>query len=133
MSLPGAKEALARLSARYPIALATNSRGDDVGMVMDRFGIREYFTDIVTRERYERSKPAPDSFLAAAASLGLPNARCVVIEDAWKGVKAASEAGSPIIAVPHEFTLEDDFSLCARIVPNLDAVTAELVDELTAA
>ena len=45
-------------------------------------------------------------------------------------VKAASEAGSPIIAVPHVFTMNDDFSLCARIVGSLDEVTTELIDEL---
>jgi HAD superfamily hydrolase (TIGR01509 family) len=128
--MPGAREALERLSARYPIALATNSREDDVAMVMERFGIRGFFTDVVTRGRYANPKPAPDAFVTAAAALGLPNDRCVVIEDAWKGVKAASEAGSPIIAVPHVFTMNDDFSLCARIVGSLDEVTAELIDEL---
>jgi beta-phosphoglucomutase len=131
--MPGAKEALARLSARYPLVLATNSREGDVDMVMDRFGIRDYFTDIVTRGRYAHPKPAPDAFVTAAAAIDLPNARCVVIEDAWKGVKAASVAGSPIIAVPHEFTAADDFSLCAKIVECLDDVTAELIDEVIGA
>jgi HAD superfamily hydrolase (TIGR01509 family) len=130
--MPGAREALVRLSARFPIVLATNSRENDVAMVMERFGLREYFTDVVTRGRYANPKPAPDAFVTAAAAIGLPNARCVVIEDAWKGVKAASVAGSPIIAVPHEFTAADDFSLCARVVGHLDDVTAELVEELTA-
>lgn len=126
--MPGAREALLRLSSRYPLALATNSRDEDVAMVLDRFEIRGFFTDVVTRSRYERAKPAPDAFVTAAAALGLPNARCVVIEDAWKGVKAAHDAGSPIVAVPHEFTAEDDFSLCARVVGSLDDVTAELID-----
>ncbi len=128
--MPGAREALQRLSERYPVALATNSRDDDVAMVLDRFGLRAFFTDVVTRSRYARPKPAPDAFVTAAASLGLPNASCVVIEDAWKGVQAAHVAGSPIIAVPHEFTADDDFSLCDRVVTSLDDVTCELVDEL---
>ena len=128
--MPGAKEALARLSARYPLVLATNSREGDVDMVMERFGIRGFFTDVVPRGRYARPKPAPDAFVTAAASIGLPNASCVVIEDAWKGVKAASVAGSPIIAVPHEFTAANDFSLCAKVVSCLDDVTAELIDEV---
>ena len=34
-------------------------------------------------------KPAPDMFLAAAARLGVPPARCVVIEDALAGVASA--------------------------------------------
>ena len=126
--MPGAREALERLSAHCPLVLATNSRDDDVAMVLERFGLRPYFRDVVTRGRYARPKPAPDAFVTAAQALGLPNARCVVIEDAWKGVKAAHDAGSPIIGVPNEFTLEDDFSLCARVVPSLDDVTTDLVD-----
>jgi len=126
--MPGALAALERLSARYPLALATNSRAEDVAMVLDRFGLRRFFADVVTRGRYAHPKPAPDAFVTAAAGLGLPNERCVVIEDAWKGVKAAHDAGSPCIGVPHEFTAEDDFSLCARVVASLDDVTAELID-----
>jgi HAD superfamily hydrolase (TIGR01509 family) len=33
-------------------------------------------------------KPAPDTFLAAAADLGVPAAQCVVFEDALAGVQA---------------------------------------------
>ncbi len=40
-----------------------------------------------------RGKPAPDTFLAAAAALGLAPARCAVFEDAIAGV-AAGRAGA---------------------------------------
>jgi beta-phosphoglucomutase family hydrolase len=43
---------------------------------------------IVAAERGLRGKPAPDTFLAAAAALGLAPARCAVFEDAIAGVEA---------------------------------------------
>lgn len=128
--MPGAREALERLAARFPLVLATNSRQGDVDMVLERFDLRRWFADVVTRGRYANPKPAPDAFVMAAAAIRLPTASCVVIEDAWKGVRAAHDAGCPVIGVPNEFTLEDDFSLCARVVGSLDDVTCALVDEV---
>ncbi len=128
--IPGAREALVRLSARHPIALATNSVAGIVGPVLDRYGLRPYFKDLLTRERYAKAKPEPDAFLAAAAALGLPPARCVVIEDAERGVVAARRAGTKCVAVPNEWTKWLDFSQADRVVGSLDDVTSALIDEL---
>jgi beta-phosphoglucomutase-like phosphatase (HAD superfamily) len=56
--------------------------------------------------------------------------RCVVIEDAYKGVIAAVEAGCACVAIPHEFTRGNDFSRATVVAASLDEVTVELVDEL---
>jgi beta-phosphoglucomutase family hydrolase len=48
---------------------------------------------IVAAEASLRGKPAPDTFLAAAAALGVPPAQCAVFEDAIAGVEAG-RAGS---------------------------------------
>ncbi|MBI4514650.1 MAG: HAD family phosphatase [Deltaproteobacteria bacterium] len=128
--MPGVVEALGRLSAGFPLALATNSSALDVSFVMDRFDLRRFFAAIVTREDYRGAKPEPDAFLAAAACLQLPPARCVVIEDAYKGVVAAHRAGCKCIAVPHDFTLENDFSLATLVVASLAAVTGDVIEAL---
>ena len=131
--MPGVVAALDRLGAKFPMCVATNSRDEPVEFALGRFGLRERFKDVVSRSRYERSKPAPDAFLAGAAALGLKPARCVVIEDASKGVRAAHAACCPVIAVPNTFTRENDFSLASRVVDSLDDVTPELVRELASA
>ena len=46
-----------------------------------------------------RGKPAPDLFLAAAQSIGLPPSKCLVIEDAPSGIAAARAAHMAVIAV----------------------------------
>ena len=45
-----------------------------------------------------RGKPHPDLFLHAAARMGHPPARCVVVEDALPGVQAAVAAGMRVLA-----------------------------------
>ncbi len=130
--MPGAVAALERLKGRFPIALATNARQPDVTFVMEKFGLAGYFDDLITRDRYESSKPAPDAFATAAAALGLPPKRCVVIEDAWKGVKAAHVAGCRIVAIPHALTAQNDFSLADRVLDSIDELTPELIRSLVA-
>jgi beta-phosphoglucomutase len=128
--MPGAREALARLSAVFPVALATNSSRTDTGFILERFDLRRFFTAVVTREQYRDAKPAPDAFRTAAAALQLPPARCVVLEDAYKGVVAAVEAGCVCIALPHDYTLGNDFSRARVVINSLDEATVELLGSL---
>ena len=125
--MPGADEALGRMSAAFPVALATNSGRAEVGLVLERFGLTERFCEVITREDYEGPKPEPDAFLAAARALGLPPDRCLVVEDAEKGVRAAHAAGCPCVAVPHDFTRENDFSLATRVLDRIEGLTEDFV------
>jgi HAD superfamily hydrolase (TIGR01509 family) len=131
-AMPGAADALTRLSRDFPLAVATNSGREDVEYVLKRLGLREFLADVVTRERYERAKPAPDAFLAAAAALGRPCDRCLVVEDSLRGLRAAVAAQIACVAVPNEFTRDSDLSAAIRILPSLDALEPELVHELLA-
>jgi len=48
---------------------------------------------LTARERSLAGKPAPDTFLAAAAELGVSPAQAVVFEDALAGVAAGRAGG----------------------------------------
>jgi len=128
--MPGVMAALARLSAKFPLALATNSRAPSVEHSFAKYELRPYFKALMTRERYAKAKPEPDAFLAAAAALGLAPGRCVVIEDAERGVVAVKRAGMKCVAVPNEWTRELDFSQADRVVASLDEVTVALIEDL---
>jgi sugar-phosphatase len=54
---------------------------------------------IVTADDVVASKPDPEGFLAAAATLGVPPAECVVFEDSEAGILAARAAGMRVIGV----------------------------------
>ena len=57
----------------------------------------DYFDAVVTADAFERLKPAPDAFLAAASAVGADPRNCVVIEDAPAGVAAARAAGMRVL------------------------------------
>lgn len=57
------------------------------------------FGCVVSGSSFERNKPAPDIFLAAAAGLGVGPRDCVVIEDTEAGVLAARAAGMRVVGV----------------------------------
>ncbi|HET9986803.1 MAG TPA: HAD family phosphatase [Longimicrobiales bacterium] len=54
---------------------------------------------VVAAEDVHAGKPDPEVFLTAAARLGVPPARCVVVEDAAAGIEAARRAGMRSIGV----------------------------------
>jgi beta-phosphoglucomutase family hydrolase len=57
-----------------------------VAGIADLFEVR--IDGVVAAEERLRGKPAPDTFLAAAAALGIDPAQCAVFEDAVAGVQA---------------------------------------------
>ena len=128
--VPGARRAIERLRARFPLAVATNSRATDVGFVLEHFALTPLFDAVVTREHYAGAKPEPDAFLTAARALDLPPARCVVIEDATKGMRAAAAAGCACIAFPHDYTADNDTSTAQAVIGSLDELTVELVERI---
>ena len=90
--LPGALELLDELQAAG-VKLAIGSASKNARPVIERLGITDRVHAISDGYSVERHKPAPDLFLHAAAQLGLPPARCLVVEDAAAGVEAALAAG----------------------------------------
>jgi hypothetical protein len=66
----------------------------DCNLKLVGFQAERDFDAIVSADLFERLKPAPDIFLAAAAQLGADPAACVVVEDAAAGVQAARAAGA---------------------------------------
>jgi len=130
--MPSVLPTLERLSAHFPLAVATNSNTADVGYVMQRFQLLRFFRAVITREAYSGAKPEPDAFLTAARALGFPPGECVVIEDAQKGVIAAHRAGARCIAVPHGFTAANDFSLADLVIGSLEELTVALVGDVLA-
>jgi beta-phosphoglucomutase-like phosphatase (HAD superfamily) len=62
-------------------------------------GLAGSFDLIVAAEDVTAGKPDPEVFLTAAARLGVPPARCIVVEDAAVGIEAARRAGMRSVGV----------------------------------
>jgi len=125
--MPYVEEALSRLAPHFALTVATNTNREHLDFVLRRVGIDRFFPVTVARQDYKGAKPLPDAFLTAAEKLGLHPARCVVIEDTYKGVMAAVNAGMACIAVPNEYTLRNDFSRANLVLLSLAELTPEVV------
>lgn len=84
--------ALVRQLRNRGIRTAVVSASRNCTAVLAAAGIADLFDlridGVVAAERSLAGKPAPDTFLAAAADLGVPPDRAVVVEDAVAGVQA---------------------------------------------
>jgi beta-phosphoglucomutase-like phosphatase (HAD superfamily) len=65
----------------------------DANLKLVGFDAEADFDAIVSADLFERLKPAPDIFLAAAKEVGVEPSACIVVEDAAAGVQAARAAG----------------------------------------
>lgn len=102
--LPGAQAALAAVPASRQ-AIATSCTDRLIAARMAAAGLPRPGV-VVTRDMVAEGKPAPDSFLLAAQRLGFAPQRCVVLEDAPAGVRAARAAGCPVIGVRTSHTTD---------------------------
>ncbi|MER5308373.1 HAD family hydrolase [Streptomyces sp. NPDC002773] len=77
-----------------PYCLASNGSHASIGKNLTRAGLLDRFEGRMFSARdVVRGKPAPDLFLHAAATMGVPPERCAVVEDSPYGVRAARAAG----------------------------------------
>jgi HAD superfamily hydrolase (TIGR01509 family) len=130
--LPGAVEAVRRLGARWPLALATSSNREVIDLFLKLSGLAGAFDATVSSEEVARGKPAPDVYLAAIARLHAEPANCAAIEDSSNGLRAAAAAGTAVVAVPHP-PLPPEPDALARadlVLTSLDELTVERVEGL---
>ena len=76
--------------------VASSGSHDKMALTLGATGLLGRFADRIfsaTDPEVAAGKPAPDLFLHAAASMGVPPARCAVVEDSPFGLIAALSAG----------------------------------------
>lgn len=95
--VPGAPEFLATLGDR-PRAIASSSSPAYIAMSLDRFGLAHHFgRHVYSADGWDRGKPHPDIYLAAAKGIGADPAACLAIEDSPTGAQAALAAGMTVV------------------------------------
>ncbi|MFC1430804.1 HAD family hydrolase [Streptacidiphilus sp. N1-3] len=98
-AVPGAAELLKQVresGVRYCVASSAHHAW--IRTALGTCGLSGFFTDeqLFSAQDVARGKPAPDLFLHAARTMGVPPERCVVLEDSPLGVAAARAAGMDV-------------------------------------
>jgi len=135
---PGASQFVRSAAEKYPLALASGARRDEIERTLEATGLRPHFRVIVCAEDFVHGKPHPESFLLALSELNvhlngqaspiLP-AECLVIEDSMGGVKGARAARMMCMAVTNTYPREK--LLAANlIIGSLQEVAVESLERL---
>ena len=124
--IPGAREAVERLAARWPLGLASSSNRELIDLALELLGVSGLFAATVSSEEVARGKPAPDVYLEAARRLSADPTRTTAIEDSQNGILSAKAADMRVIAIPNRHFPPDE-----RALEQADVVLASPA-ELTA-
>lgn len=108
-------------ASRENIAMAIGSAAIpyNIDFVIDTLAIRHHFPVVVSADDVTFSKPHPETYLKAAALLGVEPEDCIVFEDVPKGVEAALNAGMKAVVITTTH-LADEFSSYKNIIQFTD-------------
>lgn len=109
----GAKETLEYLSKKYTLALASSTQKSSVVRQMQTANFLQFFKTLTTGDMVSHSKPNPEIYEKACASLSLLSNECVAIEDSPNGVRSASRAGLRVIMIPDKIKPDDEMRTLA--------------------
>ena len=84
---------------RIPMAVATGGRTQFIRPLLERLKIADWFSALVTSDDVANPKPAPDTYLKAAALLGVPAEECRAFEDTDLGMDSIRAAGMEAVDV----------------------------------
>ncbi|MGC4043228.1 MAG: HAD family phosphatase [Armatimonas sp.] len=132
ITMDGAAETLALLRPHFTMGIVTSSRRQHFEAIHRRTGLLEYFDFVIAHGDYERSKPAPDPYLAAVARSGQPASCCIAIEDAPRGLLAAQAATLDCWVIPTELTRRAAFSGASRVLDRITDLPALLLHATSA-
>jgi len=130
--IPGALDAVRRLAARWPLAIASSSNRPLIDLFLELTGTAGLFHATVSSDEVERGKPAPDVYIEAARRLEVDPASCAALEDSENGIRSAAAAGMKVIAIPNRVypPSAETLALAAVVAASLDEVDAALLESL---
>jgi HAD superfamily hydrolase (TIGR01509 family) len=77
----------------YRLAIVSGALRREIELVLHQAGLRQFFEILIAAEDVSACKPDPEGYRSAREALGVPGARCVVLEDSLPGLEAARRAG----------------------------------------
>jgi phosphoglycolate phosphatase len=75
------------------MGLVSDGSGPRVRGDLEKFGIRKYFSVVLTRDDVVERKPSPESLLAALEKIEKSHSECIYVGDRVEDIQAAKAAG----------------------------------------
>jgi HAD superfamily hydrolase (TIGR01509 family) len=108
-------------AAGVRLGVCTTSDPKAIDGVLDLLGAKRksWFELVLAGDVVKKKKPDPEIYNLAKQRLGLDARDCVVIEDSRNGLLAALGAGIRCLITTSAYSLDEDFSGAANVVPEL--------------
>jgi len=120
--MPGLQTLLDAIdNAGLPRAVATSSHRNFADRALGHFDLQPGFQFVLTSDDVTKGKPDPEVYQTASRKLGVQPESILVLEDSVFGSRAASAAGAFTVAVPTEFSRDQDYSHADAVVDRLDS------------
>lgn len=91
----------------YKLGLVTSSNSIKTNTVLNQLGLEDSFDTVITSNSIKKGKPDPMGYVLAQSNLGVTPSECVVFEDSFTGIKAATYAFTRVIGI--STTLSADY------------------------
>lgn len=135
-AFPGVVELVKGVSGKVPLAIASGALASDIEPILEILELTSCFSERVTADQVQVSKPDPESYRVAFERLRAAHpgrvsdpAHCLAIEDTPAGVQAAKGAGLRVLAVSNTYEPEA-LDQADRVVASLAGVDLAALDAL---
>jgi HAD superfamily hydrolase (TIGR01509 family) len=119
IEIPGVDRVLEDLADSYAMAIVTTAKKTDFELIHRERKIVSHMQFVLASGDYERSKPAPDPYLAALRRFDAQPEQAVVVEDSARGLNAALAAGIDCIVAANAFVRAQDLSAATHHIASL--------------
>jgi HAD superfamily hydrolase (TIGR01509 family) len=130
--LPGATEALERISREFRLGLATSAALPVAQAALQKTGWNKYFAVVVSADEVQKGKPAPDVYVRTLQLLKADPTRTAAVEDSGNGIRSAHNADIAVIAIPNHAFPPDAAALAeaSRVLKSLNDLNAAVVRDV---
>lgn len=109
----------------YLVALASSTGPKLIARILEETGMRPVFDLVVSGKQFKQSKPNPEIYHYTAATLGVDEQECFVVEDSTVGIQAAKRAGMTVAALK-----DDRFGFDQSLADHHIGTISEILDYL---
>jgi HAD superfamily hydrolase (TIGR01509 family) len=137
---PGVLDFIRAAGGKYPLAITSMARREEIEFVLRQAGLSDLFCLIVSGEDVENTKPHPEAYEKTLRLLNdhlslsgqvqsIQPGQCLVIEDSAAGIQSAKAAGMRVLGLAHT---EEPSGLrkADRVLPSLEGTSLEDVEAI---
>lgn len=107
------------------VGLVTSSSDTKLIGVNREKQFNKLFDTVVSASRVTKGKPDPECFLLATKDLNVDPENCVVFEDSFAGIEAATQAGMPVIGLATTHSAESLSQKCIKVIPDFSVFSVD--------